>query len=102
MGVIGWGLFRSRATRPPAYPHIGKNDRQGGGANSDWQSWARDIQKTVPQIRAAAKVKAQDKFTAAADQLSEACQNCSVKDRAEAPSDGLAGYPFYPKRGLAK
>jgi hypothetical protein len=74
----------------------------GGGANSDWQSWARDIQKTVLQIRAAAKVKAQDKFTAAADQLSEACQNCSAKDRAEAPSDGLARYPFYPKRGLAK
>lgn len=82
-------------------PGTGKNDRQWV-ANADWQSWARDVQLTALAIRAAAKTKDQAKFSAAADHLSEVCQSCHTKYRPEAPSDGVARYPFYPKRELAK
>jgi hypothetical protein len=34
--------------------------------------------------------------------LNEVCQSCHTKYRPEAPSDGVARYPFYPKRELAK
>jgi mono/diheme cytochrome c family protein len=79
----------------------GKNDRKWV-ANVDWQSWVRDIQKTALAIRAAAKAKDSGKFSAAADHLSEVCQSCHTKYRPEAPSDGVARHPFYPKRELAK
>jgi hypothetical protein len=82
-------------------PGTGKKDRQWVG-NADWQSWARDVQMTALAIRAAAKTKDQAKFSAAADHLSEVCQSCHTKYRPEAPSDGVARYPFYPKRELAK
>jgi hypothetical protein len=82
-------------------PGTGKNDRKWV-ANADWQSWARDVQTTALAIRAAAKVKDLAKFSAAADHLSEVCQSCHSKYRPEAPSDGVARYPFYPKRELAK
>jgi hypothetical protein len=70
-------------------PGTGKNDR-------------RDVQTTALAIRAAAKARDSAKFTAAADHLSEVCQSCHTKYRPEAPSDGVARYPFYPKRELAK
>jgi hypothetical protein len=82
-------------------PGTGKNDRKWV-ANADWQSWVRDVQMTALAIRAAAKAKDQAKFSAAADHLSEVCQSCHTKYRPEAPSDGVARYPFYPKRELAK
>jgi hypothetical protein len=82
-------------------PGTGKNDRKWV-ANADWQSWVRDVQTTALAIRAAAKAKDSAKFTAAADHLSEVCQSCHTKYRPEAPSDGVARYPFYPKRELAK
>jgi hypothetical protein len=82
-------------------PGTGKNDRKWVG-NADWQSWVRDLQRTALAIRAAAKAKDSAKFSAAADHLSEVCQNCHTKYRPEAPSDGVARYPFYPKRELAK
>jgi hypothetical protein len=82
-------------------PGTGKNDRQWV-ANADWQSWVRDVQKTALAIRAAAKAKDLSKFSAAADHLSEVCQSCHTKYRPEAPSDGVARYPFYPKRELAQ
>jgi hypothetical protein len=82
-------------------PGAGKNDRKWV-ANADWQSWVRDVQATALAIRAAAKAKDLSKFSAAADHLSEICQNCHTKYRPEAPSDGVARYPFYPKRELAK
>jgi hypothetical protein len=84
-----------------ARPGTGKNDRQWV-SNTDWQAWARDVQKTALVIRAAAKAKDQTKFSAAADHLAEVCQACHAKYRPEAPSDGIARYPFYPKRELAK
>ena len=82
-------------------PGTGKNDRKWV-ANADWQSWVRDMQTTALAIRAAAKAKDPAKFTAAADHLSEVCQSCHTKYRPEAPSDGVARYPFYPKRERAK
>jgi hypothetical protein len=82
-------------------PGTGKNDSKWV-ANPDWQSWARDVQTTALAIRAAAKTKDLAKFGAAADHLSEVCQSCHTKYRPEAPSDGLARYPFYPKREVAK
>jgi hypothetical protein len=82
-------------------PGTGKNDRKWV-ANADWQSWARDVQATALRIRAAAKAKDSAKFSAAADHLSEICQSCHTKYRPEAPSDGVARYPFYPKRALAQ
>jgi hypothetical protein len=82
-------------------PGTGKNDRKWV-ANADWQSWVRDLQTTALKIRAAAKAKESSQFSAAADHLSEVCQSCHTKYRPEAPSDGLARYPFYPKRELAK
>ena len=82
-------------------PGTGKNDRKWV-ANADWQSWVRDVQTTALAIRAAAKARDSAKFTAAADHLSEVCQSCHTKYRPEAPSDGVARYPFYPKRELAK
>ncbi len=44
-------------------------------------------------MRCVTKIKAQHNFTAAADQLTEVCQNCPAKDRPEAPSGGLARDP---------
>jgi hypothetical protein len=82
-------------------PGTGKNDRKWV-ANADWQSWAHDLQTTALAIRAAAKAKDLAAFGAAADHLSEVCQSCHTKYRPEAPSDGVARYPFYPKRELAK
>jgi len=82
-------------------PGTGKNDRKWV-ANADWQSWVRDVQTTALAIRGAAKAKDSAQFAAAADHLSEVCQNCHMKYRPEAPSDGVARYPFYPKRELAK
>jgi len=78
-------------------PGTGKNDRKWV-ANADWQSWAHDVQTTALAIRAAAKAKDLARFSAAADHLSEVCQSCHTKYRPEAPSDGVARYPFYPKR----
>ena len=82
-------------------PGTGKNDRKWA-ANADWQSWVRDVQTTALAIRAAAKIKDSKKFSAAADHLSEVCQSCHTKYRPAAPPDGVARYPFYPKRELAK
>lgn len=82
-------------------PGAGRNDRRWV-ANADWQSWVRDLQTTALSIRAAAKVKDSAKVSAAADHLSEICQNCHMKYRPQAASDGVARYPFYPKRDLAK
>jgi len=82
-------------------PGTGKNDRKWV-ANADWQSWVRDVQTTALRIRAAAKAKDLGVFSAAADHLSEVCQSCHTKYRPEAPSDGVARYPFYPKREPAK
>jgi hypothetical protein len=79
----------------------GKNDRKWA-ANADWQSWVRDVQTTALTLRAAAKAKDFARFGAAADHLSEVCQSCHTKYRPEAPSDGVARYPFYPKRELAQ
>jgi hypothetical protein len=82
-------------------PGSGSNDRKWV-TGADWQSWVRDVQKTALTLRAAAKAKDSVKFSAAADHLSEVCQSCHTKYRPAAPSDGVARYPFYPKRELAK
>ena len=84
-----------------AKPGTGKHDREWV-ANADWQAWVRDLQTTALSIRAAAKAKDSAKLSATADHLSEVCQNCHTKYRPAAPSDGVARYPFYPKRELAK
>jgi hypothetical protein len=89
------------ATTLISKPGTGKNDRKWA-ANADWQSWVRDMQSTALNLRAAAKARDLDKFSAAADHLSEVCQGCHTKYRPQAPSDGVTRYPFYPKRELAK
>ncbi len=82
-------------------PGTGKDD-QKGLANVDWQGWAADVQKTALQIRDAVKAKDQMALSAAADHLADTCQSCHDKYRPATPSDGVARYPFYPKRVLAK
>jgi len=79
----------------------GKND-QKWAANADWQTWVRDMQKTALALRATAKSKDPAKLAAAGDHLQEICAGCHAKYRPAEPSDGVARYPFYPKRELAK
>jgi hypothetical protein len=70
--------------------------------NADWQAWTRDMQKTAVELRATAKSKDAAKLATAADHLQEVCSGCHAKYRPTEPSDGVARYPFYPKRELAK
>jgi Cytochrome C' len=79
----------------------GKND-QKWAANADWQAWVRDMQKTAIALRASGKTKDAAKLAAAGDHLQEICAACHAKYRPAEPSDGVARYPFYPKRELAK
>jgi hypothetical protein len=79
----------------------GKNDAKWV-ANVDWQAWVRDMQKTAVALRASAKSKDAAKLAAAGDHLQEVCSACHAKYRPTQPSDGVARYPFYPKRELAK
>jgi cytochrome c556 len=78
-----------------------KKDRQWV-ANRDWQAWARDVQRTALAIRAAGKAKDTEQLSKEADHLDEVCQSCHAKYRPEVPSDGVARYPFYPKRVMTK
>jgi Cytochrome C' len=71
-------------------------------ANADWQAWVRDMQKTAVALRASATSKDAAKLASAGDHLQEVCSGCHAKYRPTAPSDGVARYPFYPKRELAK
>jgi hypothetical protein len=79
----------------------GKNDAKWG-ANADWQKWVSDMQKTAVALRAAGKAQDAAKLAAAGDHLQEVCAGCHAKYRPAEPSDGVARYPFYPKRELAK
>jgi hypothetical protein len=81
-------------------PGNGKDDEKWV-ANADWQMWAADVQKTALQIRDAVKAKDQMKLSDGADHLAETCQACHDKYRPETPSDGIARFPFYPKRIMA-
>ncbi|HEX3486826.1 MAG TPA: cytochrome c [Micropepsaceae bacterium] len=69
-------------------------------ANADYQGWARDVQQTGIQIKAAVKAKDMMKLNDAADHLTEVCQSCHDKYRPEIPSDGIMRFPFYPARAL--
>ena len=89
------------ATSLAAHAGAGKNDRKWV-ANADWQAWVRDMQKTAIALRATAKSKDAAKLAAAGDHLQEICAGCHAKYRPAEPSDGVARYPFYPKRELAK
>ena len=89
------------ATSLVAKAGTGKNDSKWV-ANADWQAWVRDMQKTAVELRATAKAKDAAKLAAAADHLQEVCSACHAKYRPAEPSDGVARYPFYPKRELAK
>jgi hypothetical protein len=60
------------------------------------------VQRTALVIRDAAHAKDLEKLSSAADHLTEVCQTCHAKYRPEVPSDGVARYPFYPKRVLPK
>jgi hypothetical protein len=71
-------------------------------SDDDWLLADEDTVSLTLKLRAAAKAKDSAKFSAAADNLSEVCQSCHTKYRPVAPSDGVARYPFYPKRELAK
>jgi hypothetical protein len=79
----------------------GKQDRQWI-SNADYQAWARDVQQTGLQIRAAVRAKDQKKLADAADHLADVCQSCHDKYRPEKPSDGIARFPFYPARVMKK
>jgi hypothetical protein len=71
-------------------------------AKPDWQAWTGDMLKTAVSLRAAAKARDAAKLSAFADHLQEVCSACHAKYRPAEPSDGVARYPFYPKRELAK
>ena len=79
----------------------GKNDAKWV-ANADWQVWVRDMQKAAVELRATAQKKDAAKLAAAGDRLQEGGSGCHAKYRPAQPSDGVARYPFYPKRELAK
>src|SRR4029077_15960673 len=79
----------------------GKNDRKWA-ANADWQAWLRDMTKTAFALRDAARTKDTTKLATAGDHLQEICAACHAKYRPAEPSDGVARYPFYPKRELVK
>lgn len=79
----------------------GKHDRKWA-ANADWQSWLHDMKKTAFALRDAARAKDTTKLAAAGDHLQEICAACHAKYRPAEPSDGVARYPFYPKRELVK
>ncbi|HEY2678141.1 MAG TPA: cytochrome c [Steroidobacteraceae bacterium] len=79
----------------------GKHDHEWT-AKTDWQAWMRDMLKTAVTLRAAAKAQDAAKLSASADHLQEICSACHAKYRPAEPSDGVARYPFYPKRELAK
>jgi hypothetical protein len=89
------------ATSLVARAGAGKNDSKWV-ANADWQAWVRDMQKTASALRATANSKDAAKLAAAGDHLQEICAACHAKYRPAEPSDGVARYPFYPKRELAK
>jgi hypothetical protein len=78
-------------------PGTGKDDKTWS-AGADWQAWAKAMQASALEIRAAAKAKDQAAFSAAADKLTASCEDCHAKYRPQTPSDGVARYPFYPKR----
>jgi hypothetical protein len=79
----------------------GKHDHEWI-AKADWQAWMRDMLKTAVALRAAAKAQDSAKLAASADHLQEICSACHAKYRPAEPSDGVARYPFYPKRELVK
>jgi Cytochrome C' len=79
----------------------GKNDRKWA-ANADWQAWIKDMIETAVALRAAAKLKDTAKLAASGDHLQEICAACHAKYRPAEPSDGVARYPFYPKREFVK
>jgi hypothetical protein len=79
----------------------GKHDQEWV-AKADWQGWMRDMLKTAVALRAAARAQDAIKLSAAADHLQEICAACHAKYRPAQPSDGVARYPFYPKRELVK
>jgi hypothetical protein len=89
------------ATSLVARAGAGKNDSKWV-ANADWQAWVSDMQKTALALRATAKSKDAAKLAAAGDHLQKICAGCHAKYRPAEPSDGVARYPFYPKRELAK
>jgi Cytochrome C' len=89
------------ATTLVASGGIGKSDAKWVAA-ADWQTWAREMEKTALQIRAAVKTMDLKKMAAGADHLQEVCESCHTKYRPQAPSDGVSRYPFYPKRELPK
>jgi hypothetical protein len=84
-----------------AHGGAGKNDSKWV-ANADWRAWVSDMQKTAITLRATAKTKDAARLAAAGDHLQEICAACHAKYRPAEPSDGVARYPFYPKRELAK
>jgi cytochrome c553 len=79
----------------------GKHDQEWV-SKADWQGWMSDMLKTAVALRAAAKAQDAAKLSAAADHLQEICAACHAKYRPAQPSDGVARYPFYPKRELVK
>jgi Cytochrome C' len=89
------------ATSLVAHGGTGKNDAKWV-ANAEWQAWVRDMQMTAFALRATAKTKDAAKLASSGDHLQEICAACHAKYRPAEPSDGVARYPFYPKRELAK
>jgi len=79
----------------------GKHDQQWA-AKADWQAWVGDMLKTGLALRAAAKAQDAAKLASSADHLQEICTACHAKYRPAEASDGVARYPFYPKRELVK
>jgi hypothetical protein len=94
VNLISGSLLTTRAG-------TGKNDAKWVAA-ADWQTWAKDLQKTALQVRAAVKAKDQKKLAASGDHLQEICEGCHTKYRPQTPTDGVSRYPFYPKRELQK
>jgi hypothetical protein len=79
----------------------GRNDAKWVAA-ADWRRWVRDMAKTSLKLRAAVKATDPNAMATAADHLQAVCEACHTKYRPQAPSDGVARYPFYPKRELIR
>jgi hypothetical protein len=84
-----------------ARPGTGRHDAKWVGA-ADWRRWVRDMAQTSLKLRKAVKATDPKAMMGAADHLQQICEACHTKYRPKAPSDGVARYPFYPKRELIR
>jgi cytochrome c5 len=64
----------------------------------DWRRWAKEMQATALEAKAAVDQKDQARLQLVGDRLVEICQTCHQKYKPGLPSMGITRFPIYPKR----